>query len=111
MYCREWALMQLKKILDLIYDGKEYQAVTTHAFHQFMNHYDYEHLNLSKEEIPKDRLMELIKFFKLSGVCEYDIFKNPDVLYEVFKENLPAEIYKKLKDNREKGNLVEQCEL
>lgn len=111
MYCREWAVKQLKNILDLLHDGKDCNKETSRAIDDFMEHYDYEQLNLSKEELPKDRLMELIRFFQISGVCEYDLFETPDILYETFADNLPAETYEKLNKNRMSGKLVEECAL
>lgn len=111
MYCRDWAIWALKRILDLIHEGKEDAIEVKELTDKILLHYDYEQFNLSEEEIPKDRLLELIKFCKISTICEYDLCETPEDLYEVFRKHLPADVYEKIEENRKAGNLIGDVEL
>ena len=103
--CREVAMLLLNEILDDIHRGVELKKIKEKS-DSFITKYDYERLYIRKEEIRLDRLIDYIKFFNISYVCEYDVFCNPEMFYDILKENLEKERWKDIKDFLDRGNIL-----
>lgn len=105
MMCREVAMFSLNEILDEIHNGVEPEEIKKKC-NSFMAKCDYEELEIQKEEIRLDRLLDYIKFFNISYVCEYDIFPNPEMFYNILKENLQKEKWEDIKNFLDRGNIL-----
>ena len=105
MMCRDAAIFLLNEILDDIHNGVEPEKIREKS-NLFIIKYDYEQLGIRKEEIRLDRLLDYIKFFNISYVCEYDIFPNPEMFYNILKENLQKEKWEDIKNFLDRGNIL-----
>ena len=88
--CRDIAIDIINDILEDIYNGISIDRIRTKC-EEFKRKCDYEDLQIEEEEIRKERVNEYIKFFSISGICEYDIFKDRNTFYRILKENLEVE--------------------
>ena len=103
--CREVAIFKLNQILDFIHAGKSEEEIRNKC-DEITRLFDCEEFEITEEEVRKDRLIEYIKFFNISYVCEYDIFDDKDMFYRILKEGLPTDIWEAIEDFLDKGNIL-----
>lgn len=106
MICRDVAITEISFILEDIYNNIKLERIKQRCERFKLICTNYEELALAKEEIQKDRLKEYIKFFNISGICEYDIFANIQIFYEALEENLEESEWKKIKEFLDSGNIL-----
>lgn len=106
MMCKDIAIVEINSILEDIHNGVELEKIKQHC-ERFKRVCDnYEDLAIMKEEIQIGRLREYIRFFNISGICEYDIFAKAEIFYELLKENLEESEWQKIKEFLSNGNIL-----
>lgn len=103
---REAAINLLNEILDDIHNGGESEEEIRKKCNSFIMRYNYEELAIKKEEVRLDRLLDYIRFFNISYVCEYDIFSSREMFYDVLKEHLEPEKWEDIKNFLDRGNIL-----
>lgn len=104
--CRDVALVEINSILEDIHNGVELEKIKQNCETFKVKCNNYEELCITKKEIRVDRLKEYIKFFNLSGICEYDIFVSPNVFYKLLKKYLEKSEWKKIKAFLKRGDIL-----
>lgn len=106
MMCRDVAITEINFILDDIHNGIELNVIEQKCERFKLKCDNYEELRITKNEVRVDRLKEYIRFFNISGICEYDIFTSKDVFYELLEENLEESEWKKINEFLLKGDIL-----
>lgn len=105
MMRRELAINLLNEILDDIHNKKPEEEIRKKC-NSFIMKYNYEELAIQREEVRLDRLIEYIKFFNISYVCEYDLFPSREMFYDVLKEHLEPDKWEDIKNFLDRGNIL-----
>lgn len=84
---RSIAIDCLHVILDDIHNNVAIQTIMQ-KYHQIEEKADWCDMQIERSEIYKERLVEYIKFFNITGISENDIFERKEDFYELLEENL-----------------------
>lgn len=108
--CRDIAIDIINGILEDIYDNADTHLIREKC-EEFKKTYFYEDLKIDESEIRKDRLKEYIRFFNISGICEYDIFESEKIFYKILEENLEEEEKSDIKRFLDAGGILQEYKI